>query len=240
MSKLTLGSAYRQFVKTLSKSHDRDRAMEIAVGGQFDAVGQIEREILIHHGLQPDGYVIDVGCGSGRLAKPLAQYLKGPYLGIDVVPELVKHARGLAARTDWRFEVAPGLKIPEADDRADVVCFFSVFTHLLHEHSYLYLTEAKRVAKPGGRIIFSFLEFAMPSHWNIFEGTVSGEHQHPNIFMSRDGIQAWASHLDLDVVAIADGEKPQVPLRQPVTFEDGSVATDTASLGQSLCVLKKR
>jgi ubiquinone/menaquinone biosynthesis C-methylase UbiE len=240
MSNLTIGDAYRHFVKRLTKSHDHDRAMEIAVGGQFEAVGQIEREILIHYGLQPDGYVIDVGCGSGRLAKPLAQYLKGPYLGIDVVPELVKHAEKLAARRDWRFEVASGLKIPEKGDRADIVCFFSVFTHLLHEQSYEYLKDAKRVTKPGGRIIFSFLEFLMPSHWNVFEGMLAGPSPHLNMFMSRDGIHAWASHLDLDVVAIADGEKPQVPIRQPITFEDGRVTTESASLGQSLCVLRKR
>ena len=240
MSKLTLGSAYRQFVKTLSKSHDRDRAMEIAVGGQFDAVGQIEREILIHHGLQPDGYVIDVGCGSGRLAKPLAQYLKGPYLGIDVYPNWSSTRGGSRPGPTGASKSRQGSKFL----KQTIVPMWSVSFRCSPTFStstpYLYLTEAKRVAKPGGRIIFSFLEFAMPSHWNIFEGTVAGEHQHPNIFMSRDGIQAWASHLDLDVVAIADGEKPQVLLRQPVTFEDGSVATDTASLGQSLCVLKKR
>jgi SAM-dependent methyltransferase len=241
MSKLKLGDAYRQFVKSLTQTHDHEKAMQVAIGGEFDAIGIIEREILIHYGLAPTGFAIDVGCGSGRLSKPLAAYLQGPYLGIDVVPELVAHAKMLAARPDWRFEIATGLEIPEAADRADIVCFFSVFTHLLHEQSYAYLREAKRVLKPGGRIVFSFLEFAMASHWNVFENTVANiGAEHLNVFVGRDAIAAWASHLELDVVAISDGDKPQVPLREPVTMEDGTVLSESATLGQSLCVLAKR
>jgi SAM-dependent methyltransferase len=240
MSKLKLGDAYRQFVKSLSQTHDHSKAMEVAIGGEFDAIGIIEREILVHHGLPPSGFVIDVGCGSGRLSKPLSQYLRGSYLGIDIVPELVAHANALTKRRDWTFAVATGLAIPAKADTADIVCFFSVFTHLLHEQSYVYLQEAKRVLKPGGRIVFSFLEFAMPSHWTVFENTVARlGAEHLNVFIGRDAIAAWAAHLGLDILAIVDGDKPQTPLREPVTMEDGTVLTDTASLGQSLCVLRK-
>ena len=240
MSKLKIGDAYRQFVRSLGQTHGHDKAMQLAVGGEFDAMGVIEREILITHGLRPTDFVIDVGCGSGRLSKPLSHYLEGPYLGIDVVPALVAHARALTGRTDWRFEVGTGLEIPEAADRADMVCFFSVFTHLLHEQSYVYLRDAKRVLKSGGRIVFSFLEFAIPSHWNVFEGTLANRGaEHLNVFIGRDAVQAWAEHLELEVVAICDGDKPQTPLRHPVTLEDGSVMSDSGTLGQSLCVLRK-
>jgi ubiquinone/menaquinone biosynthesis C-methylase UbiE len=114
------------------------------------------------NGLQPDGYLFDVGCGPGRLAKPLSAYLNGRYLGIDIVPELVEHARATVDRPDWRFKVADGLTIPEKVGEANQVCFFSVLTHLLHEQSFRYLEEARRVLKPTGRIIFSFLEFGAP------------------------------------------------------------------------------
>ena len=83
MSKLKIGDAYRQFVRSLGQTHGHDKAMQLAVGGEFDAMGVIEREILITHGLRPTDFVIDVGCGSGRLSKPLSHYLEGPYLGID-------------------------------------------------------------------------------------------------------------------------------------------------------------
>jgi SAM-dependent methyltransferase len=215
--------------------------MHLAIGGEFEAFGILEREVLIQYGLKPDDYVIDVGCGSGRLAKPLSAYLTGRYLGIDIVPDLVDYARELVGRPDWRFEVATGLEIPEKNNRAQMVCFYSVFTHLLHEQSYAYLKDARRVLAPGGHVIISFLEFAIPSHWAVFNGMVAdiGGQQQLNVFMSRDGIQAWAEHLELEVVAIHDGDKPHIPLPHPVTTDNGTVMTGLGNVGQSIAVLRK-
>jgi SAM-dependent methyltransferase len=238
-----LKSDYHRWVK-LSKWRflfHKDKAMQHAIGGDFLAMGILERELLIKYGLQAADYVIDVGCGSGRLAKPLSQFLSGKYLGTDVVPDLILYAKKLVNRPDWRFEVVKTLAIPERDSQADFVCFFSVLTHLLHEQSYLYLQEAKRVLKPGGRVVFSFLEFAVPSHWPVFESTVKHvAGNHPlNVFISRDAIQAWAAHLGLDVEAIHDGDKPFIPIPHPLTLNSGAVVEEMGALGQSVCVLTK-
>jgi len=228
---------YLDFVKGLRRRHPI-RAMELAVGGEFEAIGLLERHLLVQYGLPVEGYLIDVGCGSGRLAKPLAAWLRGRYLGTDVVPELIEHARTLVGRADWRFEVVDRIAIPERDGQADMVCFFSVFTHLLHEQSYLYLEEARRVLKPGGRIVFSFLEFRIPSHWHVFENNVRRGGDRPlDMFVSRDGIEAWASHLGLTVEAVHPGDEPHIILPEPVTMEDGRVQSELGSLGQSVCVL---
>jgi ubiquinone/menaquinone biosynthesis C-methylase UbiE len=241
MNKLDIRTGYRGLVNRLRRRHTLDKAMHLAIGGEFEAFGIMEREILKQYGLQPQDYVIDVGCGSGRLAKPLSEFLHGPYLGIDIVPDLVDYARQLVGRLDWRFEVAAGLKIPERDGRAQMVCFFSVFTHLLHEQSYAYLKEARRVLAPRGRIVVSFLEFAIPSHWSVFDGMVAdiGGQQQLNMFIGRDGLQAWAEHLGLEVVAIHDGDKPHIPLPHPVTLDNGTVVSGTGNLGQSVCVMRK-
>ena len=69
----------------------------------------------------------------------------------------------------WRFELVLEPKIPEVDECADMVCFISVFTHLMQEESFLYLREAQRVLKPGGRILASYLDINAPEHWKIFE-----------------------------------------------------------------------
>jgi ubiquinone/menaquinone biosynthesis C-methylase UbiE len=90
----------------------------------FELVGNIECALLKHYGLQSDHYVVDVGCGSGRLAKPLSAYLSGPYLGTDLVMDLIDYARKVTGRPDWRFEVVDYIGIPEQDGQADVVCFF--------------------------------------------------------------------------------------------------------------------
>ena len=232
----------RQF-QILRGAYSHDEAAKLAVGGEFDAIGILLREALIYHGLEKNHYVIDVGCGSGRLAKPLSEYLTGKYLGIDVVPQLIDYARKLVGRPDWRFEPAQGLTIPEADEKADMICFFSVLTHLLHEESFVYLREAKRVLKPGGKIILSFLDFRIAGHWDIFQNNnlkdVGIGGQPLNVFISTDMLREWARHLDLEVEVIKDGDEPYVPLSAPIKFEDGRVWTKLAPFGQSLCVLAR-
>jgi len=216
------------FVESLKDQMPHDQAMEHAIGSGFEAVGAIELALLRHYGLRPDDSLVDVGCGAGRLAKPLASYLRGGYLGIDLVPDLVQHAQRIAGRPDWRFEIIDHVEIPEATGRADMVCLFSVLTHLLHEQSYWYLEEARRVLKPGGRVVFSFLEFANPAHVKIFLETLAAEKAGAlipmNVLIERDVIRLWAQHLGLDMQDIRDGNDVIVP---------------EGALGQALCVLRK-
>jgi ubiquinone/menaquinone biosynthesis C-methylase UbiE len=207
--------------------------MAEAVGGYFDEFGELMLKILVEAGLKPEHYLIDVGCGSGRLTKPAAPYLTGRYLGTDVVPDLLANARRYA-KPGWRFEKASAIAIPEQDCVADLICFFSVLTHLLHEDSFRYLRDAKRVLKDGGRIVFSFLEFRVFATRTVFRQMVerrdTGRERVADQFISRDAIEAWADELDLDIVKIVGGDENQIT-------EDGS---GVYSLGQSVCVLEKK
>lgn len=223
-----LKGAYVELVESLKSRASHDKAMELAIGGGFEVIGAIEAALLRHYGLPPDGHLVDVGCGSGRLAKPLSGFLRGTYLGIDLVPDLIDHARSITGRPDWRFEVIDHIGIPEADGKADMVCFFSVLTHLLHEQSYWYLEEAKRVLKPGGRIVFSFLEFREPGHmpyfWAALRDAKAGNYVPLNVFIERNAIQRWADALSLEIVDLREGTDPIVP---------------EGHLGQAVCVLRK-
>ena len=131
MSVSRFKESYNQQTRDLIEAHGTEKAMSAAVGGHFEAVGQLEYALLQQYGLERNHCVIDIGCGSGRLGVQLRNYLKGTYIGLDVVQELYKYAEMKCNRLDWKFYEAPGLSIPEADDCADFVCFFSVFTHLL-------------------------------------------------------------------------------------------------------------
>ncbi len=67
---------YTSLVKNLIKQYPLDEAMSHAIGGNFVAWGQIEKQLLIHYGLLSDHTLIDIGCGSGRLAKAMIPYLR--------------------------------------------------------------------------------------------------------------------------------------------------------------------
>ncbi len=234
---------YRSLVKGLLKEFPREEAMSKAVGGHFDKYGEIQRALLIHYGLENAHSLIDVGCGSGRLAKALSSYLdQGTYVGFDVVQELLDYAKEISNPT-WTFFCQERISIPCMPSSSDFVCFFSVFTHLLHEESYQYLVEAKRVLKDGGKIVFSFLEFR--EHWSVFEAAINcvkhgAKPVHLNTFIDIDSIKCWAQKLELDVIATWHGSDCFIPIPDTdSTVADKATKSKLASLGQSVCILQK-
>ncbi len=240
-TELDFKQSYTAHVAGLSQRMDRDLAMRQAIGGNFDAIGRLEYHLLRACGLEDGMRVIDVGCGSGRLAVQLTRLPALQYLGLDVVPDLVAYAEQLCRRPEWRFQVSNGVQIPEPDGSADFVVFFSVFTHLLHEETYRYLEESRRVLKPGGQVIFSFLEFRVPNHWAVFEQTLRNQTPgaHLNQFMDREGIVSWAQHLGFTVECIHGGDTLHIPLPEEVVFEDGSRQGNLGTMGQSVAVLRR-
>jgi SAM-dependent methyltransferase len=145
--------------------------------GDFAATGD---EFLAHFrdlaGLAPGDRVLDVGCGIGRMARPLAGFLDpatGSYEGFDVDRDGIGWARRHYARRhpNFRFQVAdlfnrryhPGgahraadYRFPYDDGGFDLVIATSVFTHLLEEEADHYLAESARVLAPGGRLFATF------------------------------------------------------------------------------------
>ncbi|MEO6245335.1 MAG: class I SAM-dependent methyltransferase [Opitutaceae bacterium] len=237
-------ASYQATLAHLTALHGEEVAMDLIVGGQSNAIGILEFSTLRTLGLQAEHTVIDIGCGSGRLAVKLAPFLRGGganYYGTDILPELTAYARKICRRDDWEFHATEGLGIPAPDACADFVCFFSVFTHLLHEDIYKYLAEAKRVLRPGGKIVFSYLDFAVPSHWTLFDLTVADTNPNRvlNMFVSKDGIAAWSQHLGLEVTALHDGHQPWIELVKSFRYADGREAAGVVEFGQSVAVLTR-
>jgi SAM-dependent methyltransferase len=123
--------------------------------------------------VKPDTCVLEIGCGCGRTAFALVDYLKhGCYTGIDVDPVAIdacKHNLVLA-RAGFRFlqiDVENDIYNPEGHVTAseyvfpfpqetfDLVFLHSVFTHMLPEEVEHYIEEIGRVLRPGGYCIFS-------------------------------------------------------------------------------------
>ena len=65
---------YEQLVKNLLASLPEDDAAAQAVGGSYEHYGVLEHALLRGEGLRDGSAVIDVSCGSGRLATKLTRY----------------------------------------------------------------------------------------------------------------------------------------------------------------------
>ncbi len=219
---------YEKHVARLIKSYPIDTAMSLAVGGDFDAIGAIERDIIFYAGLHDDMSLIDLGCGSGRLASALsASKVKINYLGTDIVQKLLDYAAKKSDR-NYKFKLHRELSIPAPSSSVDIVCAFSVFTHLLHHETYIYMQDIYRVLNTGGKLVFSFLEVAEPAHWPIFERTANNQRNkttpHLNSFIERPAIAVWADKLGFSLLEFIDG-RAAVP---------GSEA-----LGQAVAILQR-
>lgn len=234
--------SYAAMVRAYLAAYPEDEAVARSVGGNLELFGVLEHSLLRQYGMKDDSRIVDVGCGAGRLTAQLRPYPTLRYLGLDVVPELLDYCRRKMARPDFRLELGQGNRIPLADGEADFVTFFSVFTHLLHEESYAYLEQAHRVLAPGGRVIFSFFEFAVESQWSVFEGNVDWVRKrsylgHINVFMHAEDLRLWARRLGFTVVAMERGDKPSIAVTPETATE--RVPAGAQALGQSYCVLEK-
>jgi SAM-dependent methyltransferase len=162
--------------ETLYESHAREDNADTAVGeGDFDVKGRVELDLLLMEGLKPEHTLIDFGCGNGRLAvHAIPALVGGFYIGIDISETFLRRARDRVrkripvppCRVGWVKQATP--PFPLEDECADMICAFSVFTHMEHEDSFRYLREAVRLMRPGGRFIFSCLPMNLGYARDVF------------------------------------------------------------------------
>jgi ubiquinone/menaquinone biosynthesis C-methylase UbiE len=202
---------YERHVLKLMEQYPLAEAMDLAVGGGWNTIQKIEVAILRHFGLRDGMRLIDFGCGSGRLAQGLGKSgLEIEYLGLDIVQVLLDYAETITP-AHYQFMMNRELSFPVEDNSADIICAFSVFTHLLPEETYVYLEDALRVLRGRGLFILSFLEYTNLSHWVQFQSTVASRktdtRPHLNTFLARETIDAFAAHLGYTREAFVDGDK---------------------------------
>lgn len=218
---------YERHVDQLMRKHPIAEAMSLAVGGCYEQFSVILAEVLVQNGLSDGMMLVDLGCGSGRAATGVAKRVQIEYLGTDVVENLLRYARSVCPK-HYQFQCHQQLSIPIADGSTEMVAAFSLFTHLLHEETYIYLQDAFRILKPGGKIVLSFLEFGEPTHWGVFAPTVEARRTNTrlplNTFIERSAIDVWCTHLGFERVAFVDAHDK---------------CWNGSALGQSLAVLRK-
>ncbi len=150
---------------------------DVVVGdGDFRAIGSEFLGYFIRiGGLREDSRVLDIGCGIGRMAVPLTQYLDpqgSRYDGIDPVEGGIGWCQRTITpvypnfafqRLDIAHELynpngkinGRALALPFPDRHFDFVIMTSVVTHLPPAEVLVYLAEVRRVLSPGGRLFMT-------------------------------------------------------------------------------------
>ncbi|MBA2610114.1 MAG: class I SAM-dependent methyltransferase [Actinobacteria bacterium] len=223
----------------LYEAHARSLPRESSIGdGDFDQIGKLELTVLKMAGLKPDSTLLDFGCGTGRLAVQVIPYLtEGAYIGTDIAQTMLVHARGLTApitgASSVQFLHQTTENFPVPDHSVDVICAFSVFTHMEHEDSYRYLQSAHRALRPGGIFVLSCLPIHLKAAKNVFELSASFDvesrwQEVRNVVTSVELLETISTMAGWDAVRWIDGAAD--PLPKPHTDE-------TMGFGQSVLVL---
>jgi ubiquinone/menaquinone biosynthesis C-methylase UbiE len=115
--------------------------------------------------LAPGESVLDVGCGTGSLALAAKRAVgaAGSVTGIDASPEMIDLATRKARRegTDVKFEIAVAERLPFPDASLDAVLATLMLHHLPAPVRHDFAREARRVLRPGGRMLA--VDFSAPS-----------------------------------------------------------------------------
>jgi SAM-dependent methyltransferase len=191
----------------------------------FATVGDIYLKLFVSLcGLREDDRVLDVGAGTGRMARPLTTVLKtGTYHGLEIVKESVcwcrlayrgypnfdfRHAdirnsvynpRGLFSAEEYRF--------PFAEQSFTLVLLTSVFTHMLAAEIERYLSELARVLTPGGRVFATFFLLDDASRDAIRRGVSAMNFPHRtdrSWHQIETRLEAAVAYDELDVVSMCD------------------------------------
>ncbi len=142
------------------------------------AAGRFERRAAWHDygarldrlGLEPGMRVLDAGCGSGLVARMVAERVRpGRVVGLDSQPGMARVAAGLARPRDGAglaFVAGDIRRLPLPDGTFDAV-WSSFALAYVARHPERVVAEFARVTRPGGLVAVVEIDNFMLEHWPI-------------------------------------------------------------------------
>ncbi len=91
--------------------------------------------------------ILDIGCGTGEFADLFSKF---DYYGIDISAPYIKYA---AKKKSGSFKVMDATELEFSDNSFDYILIMAILHHLDDDKINKVLSEAKRVLKPGGKIL---------------------------------------------------------------------------------------
>jgi len=99
----------------------------------------------------PAPRLLDLGCGDARFTADAALHAR--VVGVDVSTRALGYARDLAPTA--RFLASDGAALPFRSNSFDVVTVLDVIEHVPDADEARVIAEARRVLRPGGRLVIS-------------------------------------------------------------------------------------
>lgn len=166
------------------------RVMHNVGGGQYHHIGRYFADRIAERtGLLGDWSVLDIGCGTGRVAAPLIEKLNadGRYVGFDLSASAIEWADKHISRGRPEIQFlhadlsnteynkggvvrASAYRFPAEDASMDLCIAISLFTHLKADDAIHYLRECARVLKPGRRAFITDFLMTPESQAQIDQG----------------------------------------------------------------------
>jgi trans-aconitate 2-methyltransferase len=123
-----------------------DGASYDRISAPMEALG---REVLARLALGGEEFVLDVGCGSGRITEALIERLpRGRVIAVDASESMVQAARRRLPDADVRVMDALELELEEP---ADAILSTATF-HWISDHARLFQS-LRAALRPGGRLV---------------------------------------------------------------------------------------
>jgi ubiquinone/menaquinone biosynthesis C-methylase UbiE len=124
------------------------------------------------------GRFLEIGSGTGYIMEALHRYaarrgIKAEITGLDIsesmIAKAVERLGSKVGKYDFSFVSYDGLNVPFENNQFDFIYSVATLQHIPKAHVYNLMFEIKRILKPDGFAVLSFLPFSLiprqEKHW---------------------------------------------------------------------------